>query len=282
MHGPAVSGQGAAKIVFDAANPRRRPRAIEDLAGGFRRWRLARALAWLDIRNRYRGSVLGPFWLSLSTGVMLIGLGILYSALLRVQVSEYLPFLGISLICWNMIALTVGDGCVAFTGAEGAIRQMRLPYTTHVLRVVMRNAIVTAHNLPLIVLIFLIFGLTPDWGLLLLPVGLLILGINAFAVTMLLGMLCARFRDIGQIVSSLMQIAFFMTPIIWKPESLKENAWIVMLNPFYLIMETVRGPIIEGGGAPLVWALALLVTALVAAFSFAFFVRFRARIAFWV
>lgn len=282
MHGPAALGQGPVTIVLDAANPRHRERALNDLAGGFNRWRLARALAWLDIRNRYRGSVLGPFWLSLSTGVMLVGLGILYSALLRVEVGAYLPFLGISLICWNMIAQTVGEACAAFTGAEGPIRQMRLPFTTHALRVVIRNAIVAAHNLPLIVIIFLVFGLTPDWGLLLLPAGLAILGINAFAVTLLLGMVCARFRDVGQIVGSIMQIAFFMTPIIWKPDALKENAWVVMFNPFYLIMETVRAPIIEGGGTPLAWVLALGVTAVVVSVSLAFFVRFRGRIAFWI
>lgn len=282
MHGPAAFGNGPAAIVLDAANPRRRARALDDLSGGFRRWRLARALAWLDIRNRYRGSVLGPFWLSLSTAVMLVGLGVLYSILLRVEVRDYLPFLGISLICWNLIAQTVTDACTAFTAAEGPIRQMPLPYTVHVLRVVLRNAIIAAHNLPLIVIIFLIFGLVPDWGLLLLPLGLLLLGINAFAVSMLLGMVCARFRDVAQIVTSLMQIAFFMTPIIWKPDALKESAWIVLFNPFYVIMETVRAPLIEGGGSILVWVAAILATAVIAAISFAFFVRFRGRVAFWV
>jgi lipopolysaccharide transport system permease protein len=122
----------------------------------------------------------------------------------------------------------------------------------------------------------------PDWGLLLLPVGLLLLGINAFAVSMLLGMVCARFRDVAQIVTSLMQIAFFMTPIIWKPDALKESAWIVLFNPFYVIMETVRAPLIEGGGSILVWVAAILATAAIAAISFAFFVRFRGRVAFWV
>ena len=277
-----MTAQPSPVFQIDASNPRRLSRAMEDLSSGMQTWRLSWALARLDLRNRYRGSVIGPFWLTLSTAAMLAGLGLLYSRLLGISLRDYLPHLAVSLVVWNVINGLVTDACTALTGAEGVIRQMRLPYTTHVLRVVMRNAIVAAHNLPLIVLIFLIFRIAPDWGLLLLPAGLAILGINAFAVTMLLGMICARFRDVGQIVGSVMQIAFFMTPIIWKPEALRENAWIVMLNPFYVIMETVRAPIIEGGGSLAIWALALLVTAAVCAVSFGFFVRFRGRIAFWV
>jgi lipopolysaccharide transport system permease protein len=65
--------------LFDAAEPRRRERALEDLGGALSRWRLAWALARSDIMHRYRGSVLGPFWLTLSTGIMLGSLGILYT-----------------------------------------------------------------------------------------------------------------------------------------------------------------------------------------------------------
>ena len=99
----------------------------------------------------------------------------------------------------------------------------------------------------------------------------------------LLGMICARFRDIGQIVASVMQLAFFMTPVLWKPDLLSEGAraWMV-LNPFYALLEVVRGPLVEGGAPPLVWAAAVLVTALHAGIAFAFFVRFRGRLAFWV
>ena len=90
--------------VFDARQPRRRAAALEDLATGLRRWRLPAALARLDIRNRYRGSVLGPFWLTLSTAVMVVGLGLLYSSLFKMELANYLPFIAVSLIVWNMIS----------------------------------------------------------------------------------------------------------------------------------------------------------------------------------
>ncbi len=267
---------------FDAADPRRLSRAMDDLATGLSRWRLASALAWLDIRNRYRGSVLGPFWLTLSTGIMLIGLGLLYSALFKLQLREYLPHLAVSLVIWNAIAQMVNDATISLTQSEGIIRQLPLPYTVHALRCVMRNGIIALHNLPLIGLVFLACLHLPGPEALLAIPGLVIIFINAFAVALLLGMVCARFRDIGPIVTSVMQLAFFLTPILWKPQLLGHWQVLLPFNPFYAVLETVRGPLVEGGGALSAWIAALIYTALSVTVSIGFFVRFRGRVAFWV
>jgi lipopolysaccharide transport system permease protein len=112
--------------------------------------------------------------------------------------------------------------------------------------------------------------------------GLVLMAVNAFAVALFLGMLCARFRDIAPIVGSVMQLAFFVSPVIWKPELLAEKQVWLPLNPFYTVMETVRGPLLEGGAPLLIWVSAIGFTLLTCAAAFAFFVRFRGRIAFWV
>lgn len=278
----APGSEPGACLCYDAAMPRRRARAASDLTIGLRRWRLAATLAWLDIRNRYRGSVLGPFWLTLSTGLMLAGLGILYSALMHETLRSYLPFLSVSLIVWNMISQIVIDATTSLISAEGMIRQLPLPYTTHALRCVFRNVIIAAHNLPLILIVMVICRVFPGPGIVLMFAGLAILAVNAFAAALLLGMLCARFRDLGQIVASVMQLAFFMTPILWKPTSLGARAVWLDFDPFYVIMQVVRGPLLGSGAPPLIWLAALGFTAAFCALSFAFFVRFRGRIAFWV
>jgi lipopolysaccharide transport system permease protein len=276
---PDIAG---ATYRIDAAAPRRLARAADDLATGFARWRLAAALAWLDLRNRYRGSVLGPFWLTLSTGAMLLGLGLVYATIFRVPLREYLPHLAVSLVVWNAMAGLVNDATVSLTSAEGIIRQMRLPFTTHMLRCLMRNVLVAAHNLPLILVIFVLCGHMPGAEAALAIPGLLILAVNGFAAVMLLGMLCARFRDIGPIVNSIMQLGFFITPVMWKPELLREWQWVLPFNPFYAILETVRGPLVEGGGPGFAWLSAAAYTALLVAVALVFFVRYRGRVAFWV
>jgi lipopolysaccharide transport system permease protein len=140
----------------DASDPQRLERA-GDLAAGLSRWRLAAALARLDIRNRYRGSVLGPFWMTASTAIMVAGIGLLYATLFKMPLREYLPWLAVSLLVWNTMNQIVSDACTSFVGSEGVIRQMPLPYTVHVLRFVIRNSIIAAHSLPLIAVVLLIF-----------------------------------------------------------------------------------------------------------------------------
>lgn len=270
-------------LDIDAANPRRLPRALQDIAAGLRAWRLSWALARLDLRNRYRGSVIGPFWMTLSTAAMLVGLGLLYSRLLGISLADYLPHLAVSLVTWNVIAGIVTDACTALTSADGVIRQMRLPYTTHALRCVFRNTLTAAHNIPLLFVVLLIFNHWPGAEVLLLIPGLLILLVNALAAALLLGMLCARFRDIAQIVANVMQLAFFLSPVIWKADQLTGYwASLLPLNPFYDLLEVVRGPLVSGGGSAMAWLGAVLYTAAAVVVSLTFFVRFRGRLAFWV
>ncbi|MFC0409923.1 ABC transporter permease [Roseomonas elaeocarpi] len=270
-------------LDIDAANPRRLARALQDIAAGLRAWRLSWALARLDLRNRYRGSVIGPFWMTLSTAAMLVGLGLLYSRLLGISLTDYLPHLAVSLVTWNVINGIVTDACTALTSADGVIRQMRLPYTTHALRCVFRNTLTAAHNIPLLFLVLLIFNRWPGAEVLLLIPGLLVLLVNALAAALLLGMLCARFRDIAQIVANVMQLAFFLSPVIWKADQLTGYwASLLPLNPFYDLLEVVRGPLVDGGGGWDAWLGAALYTVAAVVISLAFFVRFRGRLAFWV
>ena len=280
--GAPLRSPGVRTYRFDAAHPGRLRLARADLAEGFTSWRLASALAWLDLKNRYRGSVLGPFWVTLSTAIMLAGLGLLYGKLLNLSLAEYLPHLAVSLVVWGVIAGTVGDSCGAMTSAEGIIRQVRVPYTVHALRCAVRNAVLALHNIPLVIVVFLIFGHVPGPEAVLAIPGLLLIAVNALASCFLLGMICARFRDIAQIVASVMQLAFFMTPVLWKPELLGAGSAWLFLNPFYVLLEVVRGPLVEGGAAASLWAAAVVITLLHAGLAFGFFVRFRGRLAFWL
>lgn len=267
---------------YDAALPDRPGRAKSDLREGFARWRLAWVLARSDITHRYRGSVLGPLWLTLSTGIMLVCLGFLYSKLFQMEVAVYLPWLAVSLIIWNIISQVCADSCITLTSAEGIIRQMPVPYTVQALRNVFRNMLVAAHNLPLIAAVFFVLDYGIGWSIIGVIPGFLLLCINAFWLSLLFGILCARFRDIPPIITSVVQIAFFMTPVIWKPELIQEWAAWLPLNPFFSLMEVIRGPIVGTPVPLLVWLAAIGYTAIVWAVGQAFFTRFRGRIAFWV
>jgi homopolymeric O-antigen transport system permease protein len=256
--------------------------AMDDVRGGIRLWRLAVSLGWLDIRLRYRGSMLGPFWLTISTGVMVASLGILYSTLFKISVQTYLPFLALSQVLWGFLASLVSESCGAFTEAESVIRSVRMPFFVYAIRVLIRNALVLAHNILVIIVVYVWFGIWPGLHIVLVLPALPVWCVDSLALTLLLGGFCARFRDILPIVNSVMQIAFFLTPVIWTPDQLGPAARWLVLSPFYDMLEIVRAPLLGGIPGLGVWVGTLFFSVLLCGVSWMFFLRARGRIAFWI
>ncbi len=260
----------------------RQRQAVADFAEAGRLWRLGATLAWLDVKGRYRGSMLGPLWLTLSTAVMVAALGFLYSTLFKMVLHDYLPFLALSLVLWGYLQTLVAEACLGFTQNDAMIRAIRMPFSLYGGRIVLRNLIVLAHNIIVIAVVFAIFDTWPGYrGLIALP-GLLLWLVDSLAITMTLAALCARFRDIPPIVGSVMQIAFFISPVIWRPELIHHGARFLPLNPFYTLFEIVRAPLLGEIPGGIVWGSALGYSALLVVLSWLLFVRVRGRLAFWV
>jgi lipopolysaccharide transport system permease protein len=263
-----------------AARHRMAWRDLREAAG---LWRLCWTLAWLDIKLRYRGSVLGPFWLTLSTAVMVGAMGWIYAALFKMDLHQYLPFLALSLVLWNFIGALVGDSCQAYTLSESMIRSVRMPYSLYAVRIVLRNVLVLAHNIVVIVAVFALLATWPGAeAVFALPAFALWLA-DAGALAVLLGALCARFRDIPPIVGSVLQMAFFVTPVIWKPELVgASKQWLLPFNPCYALLEIVRAPLLGNVPSGVICVSAILYSLALWTVTWLLFARVRGRIAFWV
>jgi lipopolysaccharide transport system permease protein len=262
--------------------PQRRALAWRDIVGGVRLWRLGVTLGWLDIKLKYRGSVLGPFWLTISTGVMVAAMGAVYGTLFHMDLKSYLPFLAMSLVIWNVLGNLVTDACSTFTQSDGVIRSMRMPFFVHALRVVVRTIISFAHNVPVIVVVFAVFGFWPGWVFVQSLFGFAVWTVDAFAACFLLGAFCARFRDIPPIVASVMQIAFFITPVMWKPDQLGAKGWWLPYNPFDSLLDIVRAPLLGQPASAQVWTLGLIYSLFFCGVAWHMFARVRSRLAYWM
>lgn len=270
-------------LITGALNPKeRRAAAFADLCDGTSAAWLWGRLAYQDMVKRYRGSILGPFWITLSMGVMIAALGTLYSTLFHMDIAAYLPHVALGIIGWNFIQTGVGEGCQVFIENAAAIRIARLPFTVYVCRTVARNFILLAHNLLVYLLVLIVFPPPVTAAMLLVIPGLLILGANALWAGMALGLLSARFRDIPQIVGMIMQLTFFITPVLWTPQLLGDKSWIADINPLYALLELLRAPLLGVAPTPTCWILALATTAAGWVLAAALFARYRARIPYWV
>ena len=256
--------------------------AFADIGNGIAGVHIWPMLGWLEIKQRYRRSVIGPFWLTLSYGAMIAGMGPLYGSLLQQDISTYFPYLATGLVVWFLMAGLIGDGCNSFIAAEGFIKQAKLPLTVHVLRVIWRNLIIFAHNAVIVLLVLAYYQPALGWHALIVPLGLLMVAVNGLWFGLLFGLLSARFRDIPQVVGSVMQVALFLTPVMWPSRLLGAYQWAADWNPLFHFLEVIRAPLL-GHAAPLQsWAIVLLVTAAGWLVTLAMFSRFRGRVAYWV
>lgn len=215
-----------------------------DVLGGVGSWRMWWMLAKNDVVRRYRRSRLGQLWLTLSMAVMIFGMGGVYASLFGTPLADYLPHLGTGLVLWGLISSTINESCSSFTENESIIRQIALPRFTYLLRTIMRNIIVFAHNLIILPAVYLVTGSPIDWHIVLLVPGMAIVLANLAWISYILAILSTRFRDIPQIVQSIMQVAFFISPVIFKPSQLRVDHPALVFNPFASMLEVMREPLL--------------------------------------
>lgn len=241
------------------------------------------ALGWNDILQRYRGSMLGPFWLTITTGIFIAGLGPLYARLFSLDMTKYLPFMAFGVTTWNFITGAINDSCGTFVASSQLMKQMRLPRFALLFRIIWRSIIAFLHNLPIYAVIFLWFGMPLGLHLLAVIPGFVILCLNLTWIGLVVAILCTRYRDIAPIIGSILQIGFFVTPVMWNYKLQHiNNSWIVYCNPFAAFVELVRAPLMgEEISRPLLYlSLACLVVGW--ALAGALFVRCRRQIVYWV
>ena len=256
--------------------------AVLDLAQGARAYYLWGLLAWQDIRRLYRRSILGPFWLTVSMAALVGVLGTLYGTLFEVESADYVPFLALGFIVWTFISGVITEGCNAFINAAGVITHVGLPLSVHVYRLIWRHFLILFHNAAVFAAVAAIFAIWPGWtGLFALP-GLALLCLNGLWAGLLLAIVSARFRDIPPIVTSVVRICFFVTPIIWMPELMPGRPLVLDLNPFFHLVEVVRAPLLGRVPGLDSWIAVLAMTAVGWLAAFALFRRYRRRVAYWV
>ncbi len=240
-------------------------------------------LGWYDIKQRYRRSILGPFWLTLSTGVSVGTLSFLWSKLFKTNLDEYLPFFAVGSVVWAYIAGQVNEACSGFTQFGHIIKQVNLPLPSYLLRLLMRHLIILMHNFVIVLIVISFFG--AGWkpiGLLALP-GLLVMSIALFFVSLILAIICTRFRDMPPIIQNLTTVLFYFTPILWQTRYLPDRySWVKDYNPLTHLIEIIRAPLLGSFPSKYSWLAALLVTLISALIAIPMLARYRNKVAYWL
>jgi ABC-type polysaccharide/polyol phosphate export permease len=273
--------QRSAPAVAPTPGGRSSP-ALADVARAAGRPDVWLLLAWHDVRQRFRRSVLGPLWITLAMAAMIITLALVLGAILSQPVADILPYVGVGLIFWGLFSTTISESTTVFVEAAAIVRNVPMPLAANVFRVLARNAIIWLFNMIIFVALAVVLLPLPGPEIVLFLPGLLLFVLNLAWMSATIAVLSARYRDIPQLVVSIMQVLFFLTPVFWSPERLPSRPAFVTFNPLAHLFEIVRAPLLGAAPSAFSWAVSSLLAALGLVLAAVLYRRAHARIPFWI
>jgi ABC-2 type transport system permease protein len=264
--------------------------AIFDLRSGWNQRALWGHLGWQDIRQRYRRSVLGPIWISITMAVTAIALGVLYAGLFENELSVQLPNILVGFIIWGFISGCISEGSEMFIANVGLITHLPAPLSVHLYRLIWKQTLFFLHNLVVYVVMLIVFPQHLHWTDLAAFPAFGVLVLNGGWVALLFGIVTTRFRDLTPITQSIVQLAFFMTPIVWiyqdflhsSNPAVAQRARLAELNPFLHFVEILRRPMLGQNQELRFWIVALAITVVGWLVTLVVLRRYRARVPYWV
>jgi ABC-type polysaccharide/polyol phosphate export permease len=255
--------------------------AIADMIEGARHWPQWYSLGNLDVRLRFRRTVLGPFWTTISFTVLAVALGLVYGEVFRQPVRLYLPYVVLGLFVWSFVATILQEACEAFVQHEYVLKQIYVPRSTILYRTLWRNVLLLGFNLVAVAAILVACRLPVAPRAVLALAGLLLLLLNLGWIALLTALLATRFRAVSRVVHTLMPIAMLVTPVLWLPVG-RRLGDIAAWNPLFHAVELVRGPLLGSTPSPVVWAAALAAGLIGWLAALLVFARARPRLPYWL
>lgn len=212
---------------------------------GFRRFDVVHMFAMRELRHKYRRSVLGVFWVTMSMAIWVGTLAFVFGRVFNSDTEKLLPYMSASIILWTFFAMSLTEACVAFQSNEEYIKSVNLPLSVFIYRIAWSNAIVVLHNILAYALVAMYFSIFLRLNPISIVAGWFLFVANCLWIMFCLALACVRYRDAGPIVANGLQVLFYLTPIIWMPSYIPaEKRSFIEFNPFYHLFEVVRAPLI--------------------------------------
>lgn len=248
-------------------------------------WRKWHLFGMQTVRAAYARSRIGQFWITLLFLIFVVSIGTIYTTLWQVRPADFLPFFALSWMLWSLLSTIVLESSSTYIAHAPYLKAERQPKTLFVFAIIYKNLIVMAHNFVVVIAVFLAFGKPITTQALLVVPGLVIFTANCFWIAMVNALFSARFRDIPAVVSAVVQIAFFVSPIMWPPSAIANpnlRLLLVDLNPVANLIAIVRDPILGQTASPGNWGYSIvmmLIGLCVAGFIFA---KSHRRLVYWI
>lgn len=234
-----------AASVYDSA--RASPRAIEEARELWAYRGLVHELVVRDIKVRYKRSILGVTWTMLAPLLNMLTLTIVFSALLKMAISNYPVFFMSGILFWNFFSQSTSSAAFQTQDANAIAKRTFVPRSVFVasaIGVALVNLVLSL--VPLLAILAITrFPFHATW--LFLPVSILLGAVFNAGVALFLFSLASRFTDVREMYTVVVQVWFYLTPIVYHISIVPANYRIpIWLNPMYHLVQTFRDPIYDG------------------------------------
>lgn len=271
------------QTLLRARNKSAMKRGWDDIVDGFESWRLWHLMGVGTLRRRYSRSRLGQFWTTLTTGIMIASMGVVWSLLFHAKLADLLPSLATGVVLWGFMSGVINESTGAVTNSGSYFLNQDMPFSVPLFAIIYYQLITLAHNAVIIVIVFVIFPPSLDFNILLFFPGLFLIIISLIWVSSITAILCARYRDVIQLIANIIQTAFFVTPVMFRPDAIPENyRWLNLINPFAVLLEISRGPLLGNDIHWVNWAIALGLGIGGALVAIPMIGHYRKRVIFWI
>lgn len=255
---------------------------VADFASVATRWRTWTLMADQDIKMRYKRSILGPFWISIAMATTVVTIGVLYAEVFNQPYKEFLSWFGCGVLAWALVSSVMLEACTIIADNDSVLRSVNMPIPMLSARMVYRNVVIFFHNALVVGLLLVLFGLKFSALALYAIPGVILIVLFGLFVGVALGPICARFRDLAQVVASAVQVLFFVTPIFWSPKPGFSRPILIEGNPFYHFVQLVRAPMLGEAPTLVNWQVSLMAVGVAAALAMVSLAASRKSIYLWL
>lgn len=177
------------------------------------------ALTARELRARYRASVLGFLWTFLNPSLNMLVYVLVFGVLMATPLPRYPFYLFCGLLPWIYFSSSVVAGTTSVSDRRDLLTKVRFPAQVLPATIILTNLLNFLFTLPLLFLLGLFYEDLPTWHLVFVPVVALVQTAFILGLTYLLSSLNVAFRDLQHIVANLVQMFFFLTPVLWDLDS---------------------------------------------------------------
>jgi len=264
------------------AQPQASGHTRSSIGRGIHLWRLSLAIAVSELDQRYRRTMIGKNWIALTFLVFVAVKVFIFGALNNQPLSFFAPYLAVGFLLFRFITLAVTGGANVFISSQNWIKTEPLPLTLYLLTLLWKSFIMLAYMAIPTIAVCLWVGSYSWLVMASIPAVLLLYAINHLWISCLLGIIAARYRDVVYLLTTVMQVLYFATPILWVPTQEGVRAWVALYNPLTHYIAVMRDPIVYGTIPWNSWTIVALITLVGCVLAVWSFQSYKNKLVYWI